>query len=419
MVIIIPAESTIINMSKRQWNTVAERDHHLLLNLIEMCMDVLDDDVSLSSDDDDSFDEMDVLFDLTMEYGRSILQQHYLPTDIDFTKPPLRIADLSDDVESMDDFRFGKDGLEELVALLRQPLAKELEFVKGSVDMVKVKNWYTVPYETGILMILYRLARPNRVREDMERKFSCRRSHCSAICGTFIDALYDIALPYLTNPGLFLPRFEMYSQKIEAKTTVAAAINVWGFLDGTLKKTCRLGLFKKAAYSEPKPVHGIKLQNVTTPDGYIAHFFGPIAGNRHDSYMLSVSNLLPQLRAIMPAGTTSSIYALYGDPAYPQSAYLMGGIAGAAPASQEAKWNTAMSSGRIAVESTFGEVDRQFQALDLKHGVQIFKLPIVKYYAVAVFFLNCRNSLYGSPTSKYFACEPMSLDEYINLVKWN
>jgi hypothetical protein len=57
--------------------------------------------------------------------------------------------------------------------------------------------------------------------------------------------------------------------------------------------------------------------------------------------MLLVSNLLPQLAAIMP-----SIYALYGDPAYPQSVYLIGGVASA---SLQAEWNTAMSSGQSAL----------------------------------------------------------------------
>jgi hypothetical protein len=89
--------------------------------------------------------------------------------------------------------------------------------------------------------------------------------------------------------------------------------------------------------------------------------------------MLGMSNLLPQLATMMPPG--GPIYALYGDPAYPQSAYLIGGISGAQDGSDEAAWNTAMSTGRIAVEWTFGEVGRQFRQLDLKHGLQIFRTP--------------------------------------------
>jgi hypothetical protein len=142
--------------------------------------------------------------------------------------------------------------------------------------MVQVKNRYAVPYETGLLMILFQLACPHRVRSDMEQKFSHCRGFISGVCGTFIDALYEIAVPYLTNPAIFYDRFPLYAAKIASKT-LYSAINVWGFIDSTLKKTCRPTFYQKAAYSGHKGCHGIKFQNVTTPDGYIAHLYGPIA----------------------------------------------------------------------------------------------------------------------------------------------
>jgi hypothetical protein len=54
------------------------------------------------------------------------------------------------------------------------------------------------------------------------------------------------------------------------------------------------------------------------------------------------------LHALILAG--GPIYTLYGDLAYPQSAYLIGGIVGVQPISIEAEWNKAMASGQIAVE---------------------------------------------------------------------
>jgi DDE superfamily endonuclease len=145
--------------------------------------------------------------------------------------------------------------------------------------------------------------------------------------------------------------------------------------------------------------------------------FGQVHCQWHDSYMLSCSKVLPQLRALMPVGNI--IYSLYRDPAYPMLQYLYGGVGQPAVSSPEAAWNTEMGSARISVEWTFGEVGRQFRHLNLKHSLQIFKFPVAKYYAVAVFFVNCRNSIYGSETSKYFECKHMSLDKYINLVNWN
>jgi hypothetical protein len=198
------------------------------------------------------------------------------------------------------------------------------------------------------------------------------------------------------------------------------AINlVWSFIDGTLKPTARPSKHQKAAYSGHKRCHGIKFQNTTTPDGYIAHLYGPIAGSRHDSYMLSESEMLPQLRAAMPGIDGAPIYAMYGDPAYPQSAYLIGGVTGAADGSVEAAWNKTMSGARICVEWTFGEVNRQFRALSLKQNMMLFRIPVAKYYYTAVFLANCRNCMYGSETSNYFDCEPMSFDDYIALVDWD
>jgi hypothetical protein len=120
----------------------------------------------------------------------------------------------------------------------------------------------------------------------------------------------------------------------------------------------------------------------------------------------------------MPQGQ-GTIYSLFGDPTYPMLAYLYGGVTQMAAGSIEAAWNTKMASARIAVEWTFGEVGRQFRQLDLKKALMIYKIPVAKYYAVAVFLVNCQNSCYSGETASYFSCEPMTLEQYIGLVHWN
>jgi hypothetical protein len=62
----------------------------------------------------------------------------------------------------VDNFQFRKEDLAELFDLLRKPMETVLDFV-ARTDLVKVKNQYTVPYETGLLMIIYRLSCPHRV----------------------------------------------------------------------------------------------------------------------------------------------------------------------------------------------------------------------------------------------------------------
>jgi hypothetical protein len=145
------------------------------------------------------------------------------------------------------------------------------------------------------------------------------------------------------------------------------------------------------------------------PDGYLAHLYGLIVRSCHDLY----SNLLPQLHALMPAGQ-GTIY-----PAYPMSAYLYRGVTQPAPGSIEAPWNKKMATAQITVEWTFREVSCQFQQLNLKQTLVMYKFPVTKYYAVAVFLVICWNSCYCGETASYFTCEPMSLEEYIGLLNWN
>jgi hypothetical protein len=78
----------------------------------------------------------------------------------------------------------------------------------------------------------------------------------------------------------------------------------------------------------------MKFQSVVTPDGLFACMFGAVNGNRHDSFMLNQSLLLPRFRNLMPKGIGllnhggggNTVFSLYADPAYPQSAYILGDI---------------------------------------------------------------------------------------------
>ena len=201
-------------MSNRKWNTVKERQ--ACDYLTDLCLEALLTDDS-SDDDDDEDDEDDVLEDLlaaTIELDESISRT--LESTVDFTKPPLRVAAL-DEVQAVNDFRFRKEDLTHLIESLRLPLEKYLDFVPGT-DQVRLRNRYSIPYETGVLMVLFRLARPQRVRSDIERTFCCRRSHCSAVCQTFIDAMYEVAYAYLSDITLLKHRWPLYADNVAAKT---------------------------------------------------------------------------------------------------------------------------------------------------------------------------------------------------------
>jgi len=225
--------------------------------------------------------------------------------------------------------------------------------------------------------------------------------------------LYHVAVPYFNQPNLFHDRMDYYANLITRKSCTAVR-NVWGFIDGTIRKTCCPSRFQKLAYSGHKRCHGVKFQSVIAPDGLIVCLFGPVPGSRHDSFMLGQSGLLWQLSNLMPEGTP--LFSLYGDPAYPQSNYIFGGFRNPPPGSDEAKWNTHMSKVRECVEWGFKEIITQWAYLDFKASMKIFEVPVAQYYVVAAFFTNIRNCIYGSQTMEYFDAVTFQVHEYINLV---
>jgi len=229
------------------------------------------------------------------------------------------IADV-DEPDDETEFRFRKEHLQHLADTLWPRLSRYLVSTRESI---LCSNSYRVPYEMGLLLVLYRFSFPCCYHPDIKCYFGMCRAHISAVLITFINAMYVLAIPYLSNPWIHRHRFQYYTYLIWSKT--GGLVNhLWGFIDGTLCKTACPSYFQKLMYSGHKCVHGIKFQSVVTLDGLFACLFGPVNGKCHDSYMLHVSQLLVWLNEIMLY--QGNMYALYGDPAYPQFPYLYGGF---------------------------------------------------------------------------------------------
>jgi hypothetical protein len=324
----------------------------------------------------------------------------------------LRIDDIQGS-DMIDNFRFRKEELHEICDKLWEIGAM---YADGEKESILCVNDYKCPWETGFLILLYRLHRPTRMRPDMEKYFGMRRSHISAVILTMTKIVYQIALPYLSDPSLFQNRMPLYAQKIREKSGLPN-IYIWAFIDGTLRKTCRPSYFQKLLFSGHKRCHGIKFQSVYCPDGFYALMFGPINGNRHDSYMLLMSGLNAQLEELFPENGSDPFYSIYGDPAYPQSRLLFGGFRNPLPGSEQAHWNTMMSKVRECVEWGFGDIVRYWSFLDFKASMKVFQSPVAKYYVIAAFLNNLRATYHGNETSAYFDCEPMGIDEYLGLVQ--
>ena len=158
----------------------------------------------------------------------------------------------------------------------------------------------------------------------------------------------------------------------------------------------------------------MKFQSVVTPDGLIACLWGPMNGNMHDSHMLRESQLLEQLTGMMPVN--GIYYALYGDPAYPQSLLLFGGYWHPGQGTIEALWNRMMSKVREVVEWGFALVVGNWRYLDFRVSMKIFEVPVTKYYTVGAFLTNIRTMYYDSQINNFFECDTMSLIEYLELI---
>ena len=89
-----------------------------------------------------------------------------------------------------------------------------LVHLTGDQDKIMCVNRYTINYKCGFLILLYHLSRPQRLRHDMEKIFSIRRSWLSAIIQMFSEALYQVAFPYLNNPSIWHSHMPYFAELI-------------------------------------------------------------------------------------------------------------------------------------------------------------------------------------------------------------
>ena len=175
-----------------------------------------------------------------------------------------------------------KDCLIILLEKLWPPMHHQLVGIQEQITCV---NRYTIPYKTGMIILLYRYSRPRRLRPDMEMIFGIWKSRISAIIQTFSEALYNVAINYMVNPQIWHQRMPYYAQLISDKTG-GVATDIWGFIDGTIRKTARPIYHQWTVYTRFKKCHGLKFQSILVPDGFIACLFGPVPAKTHDSRLL-------------------------------------------------------------------------------------------------------------------------------------
>jgi hypothetical protein len=100
----------------------------------------------------------------------------------------------------------------------------------------------------AFLLYLARLSYPRRLMADMERMFGMRKSSISASIRIFSSALYRVSCQYLEDPSIWLSRMPLYAELIRAKSG-NLMLNIWGFLDATIRRTRRPVLFQRRMYT--------------------------------------------------------------------------------------------------------------------------------------------------------------------------
>ena len=357
-----------------------------------------------SSDADSTEDPEVALVRLTMEVETqvSVVFSPFQDHSVHWGRGPV-ISDLSQS-DCIENCRMRKEHLSTVCEKL-WPRMRHL--FEGNKSSIKCENRYTTHFETGMIVLLYRMSRPWRLRPDMEQSLYMRKSKLSSIVHTFSAALYKFATPFLNGALLWHHRMPYYAQLIEQKTNGLMDC-VWGFIDGTIRKTARPIYHQRSVYTRFKKCHGVKFQSVTVPDGFIAYLRGPWPAQTHDARMLRESQLMEELADIMPANGASEVYALYGDLAYAQSIYLLGGFRKPPVGSDEALFNRQMSSVRITVEWGSGDIVDKWKFLDFRSAMKIFEMPVGEFYTNGTFLSNICNCLYGNKTQQYFGAVQLS-----------
>ena len=191
---------------------------------------------------------------------------------------------------------------------------------------------------------------------------------------------------------------------------------IWGFIDGTIRRTARPLYHQRSIYTHFKKCHGVKFQSVTVPEGFIACLQGPWPSKTHDAHMLCDSGLIQKLEVNMPANDNGMVYAMYGDLAYVQSIYLLGGFWKPTTGSDKALFNRQMSSVQTSAEWGFRDVVEKWKFLDFCSVMKIFELPVAEFYTNGAFLSSICNCLYGNKTQQYFGAVQLMLDEYLDLI---
>ncbi|OAX77001.1 hypothetical protein ACJ72_08705 [Emergomyces africanus] len=322
-------------------------------------------------------------------------------------RPPLLYnSSINWSLDSWDDervrrnLRFTKQEIRQILPLLQLQNVKFRYLIKPSPEL-------------SISLLLAKLS-TFRPYHQMAYDFGRSPAYISIVINDLLEYLenrYSEGLEW--NPMITYERIQLYAKNLRHH---CPGESIWGFIDGTFKRTCRPQDRQQFHYSGYKKSHGFKFQAITTPDGLISHISGPWPARINDLTMVRQSGLNRRLKRIFK---DRSIYYLFGDQAYKQQHYILAPYPGLPQYldPQARKFNDEMSRARIAVENTFGLTQNLFTSTAYKYGLKHGLMPISNYFLIACLFTNCFTCIRGNCVSKRFIFKPPTVEEYLTALR--
>lgn len=189
-------------------------------------------------------------------------------------------------------------------------------------------------------------------------------------------------------------------------------------MNGTVRLVCRPQENPRIVYNEYKRLHEIKFQSLVTINEMIARLDGPYESKKHDSSMLTESNLLAKWNN-HSCTPFAKPFCIHGDPVYPLRVHLQW------PYWNNTAWliqnqeahSKAMSQVRSSTEWVFDDIVNYFASLDYRKNLKIGLNSVGKMYVTRALIRNAYTCMYKSITSYYFRLDSPLMKEYFLWVK--
>ena len=81
---------------------------------------------------------------------------------------------------------------EHLITICKKLWPSMRHLFEGTRMSIKCHNQYNTHFETGMIVLLYRMSHPRHLHPDMEHELKMRKSKLSLIIHTFSAALYQL-----------------------------------------------------------------------------------------------------------------------------------------------------------------------------------------------------------------------------------